>query len=363
MKRLRHGWRVLHRWVGLSFGCLLLVSAVSGIVLVFARPLDEALHPELFRSSGESRVALQTVVSRLRAEFGPEATFTLRLPVRGDGSLQATVSGPWHGTVYIDGASGKELGRRAAGEGFFNVLFELHGTLYAAEGGRATLAAAALAYCAMLLSGIVVWWPVRWDRAFCVRTRLGTAVALSDLHRVAGATLGIVVLVGVVSGAYLAWRPLAGWVTAIGGGSPAAAPPAIAPPPLHAVEAPVDAALARAGEHWPGGIVSVVHVPPRSLAATRLRLRLPDDPHPIGMSMVWLDPLSGHARAARRWTELDAGTRAFSFIYPLHTGSLFGFPTLLLTIVGGIALGGFSLTGVWLWARRRAGWRFLGETG
>lgn len=354
-QRLRRGWMVLHRWVGLTLGFLLVFVAITGSLLVVAKPLDAALHPELFRSSGAARAPLQAVVSRMRAEFGPSAAFNIRIPVHAAESLQVTVSGPWIGTVYIDAASGQELGRRAGGQGFFNTLFELHSTLYAGDIGRATLACAALAYCALLVSGLVLWWPRRWAHAFSVRTRLGRSVALRDLHRAAGATLGLLVLVSVVTGAYMAWRPLAGWVTYLSGGQVAVAPSFKATSGSSAVTATVDAAVDRAREHWPGATASVVHVPPRSVAAARVRLRLADDPHPIGMSTVWLDPVSGGVRQARRWSELEAGSRAFSIIYPLHSGSLLGMATLLATFFGGVALAGFGFTGVWTWWQRRLG--------
>lgn len=352
---LRRYWIVLHRWVGLSVGCLLLVAAVSGSLLVLARPLDEAMHPELFRSHGNGRVPLQPVVTRLRAEFGPEAVFNIRLPVADDASLHVSVTGPWRGTVYLDNASGRELGRRGAGQGFFNALFELHSSLYAGDTGRAVLAGAALAYGAMLTSGVVLWWPRRWRHACSVRTRSGRALALLDLHRVAGATLGLLVLVSVVTGAYMAWRPLAGWVTYLGGGPPAALPTLKLTSDSPATPAPVDAAILHAQKHWPHAVVSVAHVPARSSAVLRARVRLPDDSHPIGMSTVWLDPVSGEVRAARRWSELEAGSRAFSIVYPLHTGSLSGWTTLLATLISGMALAGFGVTGVWLWWHRRFG--------
>jgi len=263
------------------------------------------------------------------------------------------VSGRWIGTVYLDPASGRESGRRAAGEGFFNALFELHSTLFAGDAGRAVLALAALAYVAMLLSGLILWWPVQWRHAFSVRTRSGSAVVLMDLHRIAGATLGVLVLVSVATGAYMAWRPLAGWVTYLSGQSPAPMPPTGGPVDSSASAAPVGAAMQRAKAHWPGATVSVVHVAAHSLAVVRVRLRLPDDPHPIGMSTAWLDPASGAVRAARRWSELDVGTRAYSFMYPLHTGSLGGTMTLLATYASGIALAGYGSTGLWLWWRRR----------
>lgn len=343
---------VLHRWVGLTFGCILVFVAITGSLLVIAKPLDAALHPELFNSSGPMRAPLQPMVSRLRAEFGPQAAFNVRIPAHDRQSLHVVVSGPWVGTVFVDAATGQELGRRAADEGLFNTLFELHSSLYAGDTGRATLAGAALVYCLLLISGVVLWWPRSWKHAFAVRSRLGSMVAVRDLHRAAGAALGWLVLVSVVTGAYMAWRPLASWVTYLSGGQISTPPAQRTVSDPMAVFATIDAAVQRAREYWPEATPTVIHVPARSVSAARIRMRLPDDPHPIGMSTVWLDPLSGRVRQARRWSELEAGSRAFSIIYPLHSGSLFGVATLVGTFIAGVALAGFGCTGIWTWCQR-----------
>jgi hypothetical protein len=39
------------------------------------------------------------------------------------------------------------------------------------------------------------------------------------------------------------------------------------------------------------------------------------------LTSVWLHPLSGEVLAVHRWSALDPGTRAYSFIYPLHIGT------------------------------------------
>ena len=57
--RLRRLWLKLHRWVGLSLGMLLLISATTGTLLIVGEPIDEALRPDLHRAqqAGE-RVAV-----------------------------------------------------------------------------------------------------------------------------------------------------------------------------------------------------------------------------------------------------------------------------------------------------------------
>lgn len=347
----RRCWLLAHRWLGLTLGLLLLVAALTGSLLILAEPLDRALHRHLFVAQHDAAGALEPVLQQLRAEFGPQAAFTLRPPREPGETLHAMVRGAsWQGTVYFEPATARELGRRGHSEGFFNLLFELHSNLLAQDRGKAVLAAAALTYLVMLLSGVLLWWPARWRHAWTVKLRSGLSRTLFDLHRVVGAVMGVLVLVAVASGAYMAWRPLSAWVTQLSG-----RPPVTAPAPSAAPRGPalnLDAVVAQARERLPEGRVGYVQVPPVGPAPIRVRLQLPDDPHPNGLSSVWMQP-DGQVVAVHRWSELDPGTRAYSYIYPLHIGTLGGMPMLLATLLAGMALAGFGVTGLWLWWRRR----------
>lgn len=124
MQRLRQLWLRTHRWTALSLGWVLILSGLTGAVLVVAQPLDRWLHPELFHARTQFNVgapdaALQGVLQALKAEW-PKGSFTMR-PAREPGeSLWVLVNGPWRGTVYFDPATGLEQGRRGETEGFVN---------------------------------------------------------------------------------------------------------------------------------------------------------------------------------------------------------------------------------------------------
>lgn len=348
----RRWWLRLHRWVGLSLGLLLALSGLTGAALTLARPLDERLHAGLYRvHPAAQRAPLDAIHARLEAEFGPRAGFVFRPPREPDESLRVFVRGDWSGTLFIDPATGTELGRRGEHEGLLHLLFELHSALLVEDTGRAVLATTALVYLLMLLSGLVLWWPAKWRHAFTVKTRSGVTRALFDVHRVGGALLGLVVLVSVASGLYMAWRPVSTWVSAAAGQGPLRPPSVVWLP--DAPPASLDRAVEQARRVFPQGAVGYVQWPGRRAAPIRVRLRLPDDPHPNGLSSVWLHPASGQVLAVHRWTQLDPGARAYAWIYPLHIGHLGGAPHLGVTFLSGAALFGFGLTGLWLWWRRR----------
>ena len=250
----------------------------------------------------------------------------------------------------MDPATGEVLGRRAESGTVVGFLFTLHSSLLGGETGKAVLTLAAFAYVLMLVSGIYLWWPVHWSQAFTIRWTASRLRTWFDWHRVTGAVLGMLVLISVVSGAYMAWPPLAQSVTKLSGAS-LASPPAVVggPPQAEAIGRAVDMALTA----FPQAMVGYVQVPAKAHQPIRVRLRLPDDPHPNGLTSVWLHPDTTQILQINRWSELDPGTRAYAYIYPLHTGELWGWVWTVLTFFIGIALSAYAITGLWIWWRRR----------
>jgi len=354
---LRRWWLRLHRWLALSVGWVLACVALMGAILVVAGPLDRYLHPELFRARSAGPAAtLEPVRQRLLAEFGADAVLGFRLPRAAGDSLAVTVKSDWIGTVYVDPASGAEQGRRGDTEGFRNLLFNLHSSLGLQETGKAMLAWIALAYLFLLVTGAILWWPRRWLAALKIELRKGLLRGLFDLHRTGGAVLGILIAVSVASGAYMAWRPLGDAVTALAGAKPVK-PPKLPKQavPVGAVQAPpdLDALLAQARAALPGAPVTMALLPGRADRPVRVRLMAADDPHPNGLSSVWLDPRTAQVLAVNRWNALDPGARAVAVVYPLHTGELGGVALEALVGLNGLALALLGVSGVWLWWKRR----------
>jgi len=349
---LRRTWLKLHRWVALGLGWMLVLAGFLGALLTLARPLDQWAHPELFRQQAVAASAaapLDAVRSRLEQEFGPAGTFTFRPPREPHDTLWVYVNGGWKGVVYFD-AAGRELGRRGEYEGAYNVLFELHSALLLGDTGKAALAIAAGFYLFLLATGLVLWWPRRWPPSFRIHWRAGVLRASVDLHNAAGVLLGVFIAVSVASGAYMAWPPLRTFVSGLAGHAPVAAPKVAA-----ALPATPPASLAgiarQAHALFPEAMVGYVQV--SGERAVRVRLKLPDDPHPNGLTSVWLHPRSGEVLRVVRWSELDPGHRLVATVYPLHTGVLGGPLHEALVGLTGLALATLGGSGLLLWWKRR----------
>ncbi len=360
----RRVWIWLHRWVGLTLGMLLAAAALLGALMTVLRPLDEAMHPELFRAPPRaaassaaveaSSTPLETLRRRMAAEFGPQATLTMRPPREDGESLRVIIRGAaWEGTVYVDPLTMAELGRRGEAEGLANVVFELHSALLLGDTGKVVLAFTALAYLALLITGLVLWWPTnakQWQHAFKLKLDKGTTRSLFDLHRFAGAVLGLLVAVTVASGAWMAYRPMGGWINALVGDT-APKPPRIGPP--HGDPVPLDTIVANAKAQWPEARLGFIQLGTADNRPVRLRFKIPGEPHPNGLSSIWTHPVDGRVLAQQQWNQLDLAGRSTAWIYPLHSGELFGTGHLVVTGLVGVVLFGMGVTGAWLWWRRR----------
>jgi uncharacterized iron-regulated membrane protein len=354
--RMRNLWRGAHRWFALSLGWVLGLMGLSGALLVVAPPLDEQLHPQLFKVAAppasidgrHATLPLEAIRAKLGVEFGKKASLSF-LPPRDVGdSLPVLVRGAWKGTVYIDPFSGAELGRRGETEGVVNFLFKLHSTLFMDDFGRALLAFVALCYLLLLVTGLILWWPRSGQSAWRIEWRKGLVRSLFDVHRVTGATLGVLIAVSVATGVYMAWPPLRGFVTTLSGDKAMRAPALPTASRDHGgARLPIDTLVEAARVPFPQSRVYLVQVPAKADLPVQVRLHLPGDPHPNGRTLIWIDPVTAQVLAAQRWDALDV-------IYPLHTGVLGGAVLEGVVMVSGAALAGMTVTGLWLWWRRRA---------
>jgi uncharacterized iron-regulated membrane protein len=346
----------LHRWIALSAGLVLMLNAFTGLVLLSGRPLDEAFHPHLFKVVPQpTKLPLETIARQLRADF-PHQGFTLHPPRESDRSLDVSVRGDggWEGRVLIDPYSGERLGQRDRFGLNLDGLFELHSSLLADNTGRTILGLAASCMAVMFLSGLYLWWPIRWRQAFVVTLSGPRLRSLFDLHRVAGATLGLWVLTCVLTGGYLAYRPAQQWVNQLAGAKPLQAPKlASAGASSIAPGRTLDQLVSTGDAALPGGTIGSIVLPAKQTSPVRLRKKMAGDPHPTGLSSIWLDPRSGQVLRVDRWNMLAPGERTTSWLYPLHSGQLAGAIGVVITAGGGLSLLGFGVSGSWLWWLRR----------
>jgi uncharacterized iron-regulated membrane protein len=199
----------LHRWTGLLMAGFLIVEGVTGSVLAFRESLDRLSAPQLFATSQPGVAPLGLAALARRAEaLAPRARvgyFSLEerqvvmhmLPRSPRPSNEPGALG--FDRLYLNPWTGEELGRRLDGDisqGWINLvpfIYRVHMNLAAGDAGMWVLGIVALAWTAdsfvslyLTLPLVLARFLVRWKVAWLIKWRAGTVRLNFDLHRASG---------------------------------------------------------------------------------------------------------------------------------------------------------------------------------
>ncbi|MCK0153518.1 PepSY domain-containing protein [Alcanivorax sp. S6407] len=349
----------LHKYTGLTLGILLVISGLTGSLLVFHDALDEQLTPALI-TDGDSLAPLSVVIANAEAATGktaqridlsrqPGSPHTLRFAKNPDaaGPLQVSVS-PYSGEV---------LAVRDWGHYPMTWLYRLHYTLLAGNNGKIVVGILGLCLLGFCVTGVALWWPTgkrkgKWKRNLTVKRGAGRYRLHFDLHQVAGIYLLPVLLVIAFSGVSLVFGKQ---VSAIVGTTlPLQERPSPSSLPGEGAPLSADDAVALARSHFPDALLRRLYLPADPNGSYRVAFTLPDDAwQEHGANNLWLDQYSGERLALWQISQLPAGSQFMSWQFPLHNGDALGLPGRLVVMLSGLAPLLFFITGCYLWWTKR----------
>jgi len=342
---------LLHRWTGAVIGLLLAVMGLSGALLA---------HKDLWVTAPGARdpqvqdvVALAGAVERIMADPATRPRSIL-FATEGFGLDRLSFGGEAGAYALQDGAIVARWSSKWDRPELW--LFDLHHHLLSGDTGEAVLGVAALIGLGFVITGLILWWPLR--RSFELRAwpKSGSRFAILRHHRDLGALLAPILALVLATGAMMIFRPLTNVV--FGPGTETQIKAALAPP-----KAP-KATLA-AHPDWRGMLQTVRRIYPdaeiRSLTLPRddnglitLRLRQPGEWLPNGRTTVWFAADTGRLVEARDAQKAPTRVRAYGALYPLHSGKVGGLAWRLIVTLAGVGLMMFGTLTVWtFWFGRK----------
>lgn len=362
-------WR-WHFWAGLLVTPFLIVISITGALYVFQEDLAVWSRPDLHRVALPADPVPRSYAERVaaaRAHVPAEWEFAsfaeVPDPARADQVGFERQIGPAedhtheHRFVFVDPYTARVLGDYVYEESFFAVVLRLHRTLLAGTPGRIAIEVATCWGIVSLLTGLLLWWPRGREKLWGVwlpRLRSGGKLALRDLHTLPGLYLFAVAFAIMFTGLLYTqvWGRAAFAGLYFGGQLPVpyVSPPKSAPPPEGAVPAGIDALVAEARRHHPFPEFSL-HAP--HTPGDCWTLYGPTQRGDLDSGVVYLDATTGLTLATIDYAMLLPGAKAALLFYSIHTGSVFGTPTKALAVIACLVIVAMSVTGVWMWWRRR----------
>ena len=335
MKMLR--W--LHRWLGIGLGIFVAIVGLTGSWLVFERELA----PDFQLSVASEPLPLQELYDRARSHLPAETKVSLRFPSKPELPYQIWTS---EKRLVINQYTGEVLAVRPVEYWTYGWMFYLHTELLLGKTGKTVGGWLGIGVLLIVVVGVVLWWPKKWNSALQLRRKHGEIIFWRDLHKQAGALVTPLLLLAVITGVSLSFSE---WIRdttnhILGYEN---AQDAIKPEPIYGTgPAPIDTLAKRADEAMPGGRIGLLIMPATPAEPVIVRKQMPQDPHPNGLNFVYLHPITAEVLKVIPLKEAEPARRWFNWAYPLHTGQalqpwhhwilmLVGVLPLLLFLSGG----------------------------
>lgn len=382
-------WGVrLHRWLGLTTALFLFVAGATGAIISWDHKLDEWLNPDMFeahtpgtpRPAAELVAAVEAADARARVTYYPLAaepghTLVMFVQPRVDPATHRLFELGYN-QVGVDPVTGTVQARRQWGEvslsraNLLPFLYKLHYTLHLPDiGGFETgvwfMGIVGMAWVVDTLIALWISFPRRqqWRRSLSFRWSAGGHKLLFDLHRSGGVWLfGLLLVLAVTSVAMNlrdeVVRPIVSVLSTLSPSPFDSRAPASPLQPIEpvisapqAIEVATARARARGIEAPPGAVFLSTDIGVWGVGFFDIGHAHGD----VGLGNPWLniDSRSGAFLSASIPGEGSAGDVFLQSMFPLHSGRIVGLPGRILVSLLGVAVAGFSVTGLVIWARKR----------
>lgn len=363
--KIRSALFQFHWLFGITAGLVLCVMGVTGASLVFEREILEILNPHVLRATPGAEPALAPTELLQRAQRVRPERQIVGLNLFADAELTPRVSlvsvpdaknarprAEWY---YIDPRNATWLGseRELRGHSTLHFLEDLHRKLATGDAGKAVTGASTLVLIYLCCTGLYLRWPRHarnWRSWLQVRWQRKGRHFLWELHTVAGTGLLLLYLLSALTGLYWAYDWYKDGLLRLTG-----TPRAEQQPLSDARREHPD--LAKTWDTFlqesSGFSSATLRLPDRPGDAIQITYLSAQAPHERAFSKMTLEPGQGRVLAHERYADKAAGGQLIASLFPLHSGSFFGWPGRILMFLSGLCMPLFAVTGWMLYLDRR----------
>lgn len=225
----------IHLWLGIASGLVLFVVCLTGTILTFEKEIVEWVDSDRYHveaAAGATVIPIDELVAKTEAGLkgkvtgieipaSPNAVYRFTVQEKGlkggkpEGPKSGKPEGPKGGkgggggkTYLVNPYNGDITGTtKSATAEFFSTMMGLHRWLLLQDsGGKIIVGAATIIFVFLVLSGLVLWWPIKlrnWKQGFQIKFSANWKRINHDLHNTLGFYAFLVLLIMSLTG--LCW--------------------------------------------------------------------------------------------------------------------------------------------------------------
>lgn len=347
-------FRTLHAWGGVTIGLLMLLSSVTGTMLVWKQEYLQLTIPEARVGFEPTPAALARIASAVETQFDNDEVLLIQFGTADFPLTKVTLADTRY--AYLD-TEGEVVDQWYMNERWEEWLYDLHHRLLLDNLGLTIVGLAAIAMIVLLVAGIITFWPLRRGFRQGPWPKSAARPQLLRSHRNLGIVEAAPFLLTLVTAAVLAF-PLQVEETLL--------------EPVRRTQAYSDAlvenlddvsggdsgewlpAMRRALATFPAGEIRSAQLPNRLSPYRIIGVRQPGEWHPDGMSKVYVEAAGGYMDVRIDATALPAIEQAYNAVYPLHTGKIGSLAYKLFLTVSGLLVATLSMLGLTSFVKKQS---------
>jgi uncharacterized iron-regulated membrane protein len=363
---------VLHLWLGLASGLIVLLLSVTGCIYVFSQEISDWLRrDEIYVAQvEETRMPVAAVWQQTQVFLGPDTKISnvniYRDPQKAlvfhcykgsEGSLFYFGNIEYYLSVYADPYTGKVLGVYDEELDFFNIIKMLHWSLLLDTPiGQQITGWATFIFVIMLITGIILWWPKNKSarkQRFWFQWKDSTKWRRKnyDLHNIFGFYIASIAIIIAFTGMVWAFTWFQAIVYVAGSGS-------ITPPDIKhgqsvisdnadktkAFETSYATAMAK---HKDAEGFSVSQ-PEDSLGVIDVYIQQYEGVYYIAHAMQF-DQYTGKLLTERTHDDKNFGEKLITANYDIHVGAILGIPGKIMAFIASLVCMLLPVSGFLIW--------------
>ncbi|AMR32821.1 hypothetical protein A0256_16050 [Mucilaginibacter sp. PAMC 26640] len=392
--RMKIFFRNIHLYLSLAAGLVIFCSCLTGTILVFEKEINHLLYPQRYfvEAKGErlplSALAQNALKQSPKAKLSsimvynePERAVEINITLPDNKGQKGKSSNdgketakqlkakdndkskkPGQGkkpslTIYVNPYTGDVLGQFNKRKSFLNTVEMLHRFLLAGKDsfGNKIVGISTVIFLFILITGVILWWPKTLN---IMRQRMkikwgGSTKRLThDLHIVFGFYTSVFLIVIVLTGLIMSFD----WANKALYAITASEPSKDLEPPKSKYAAglrslPSDQALQAVAVPLKTAAYFTLRVPGDSAGIYTINIQPRGSAENTG-DTYYIDQYSGKQLGVSSYQSKSFGQRVRALVKPVHTGSVFGLPTKILSFIVCLLSLIFPVTGVMMWLDR-----------
>lgn len=358
-KRLKKIITWLHLWPGLVAGLIILLVALTGSLLVFEEELEIILFKERhIVTPGSQRLSADSLVTIANQVFPKKKVGRLIIDSAPNHSVETRIGkkGKDLKIAYIDPYTGKILYKGIYRKQFFQQVRDLHRYLLLNKAGKIVTGICCFICFFSVISGLILWWPANKNaikQRFKIKWNASGKRLNWDLHAVSGFYLCFFLLLITLTGLVWSYDWVENLIFQIADGHPQKEIKVKNHTKVKVAEDRIFEKIKYEMDSIYPYTGSLAFTLPSkgSLAVT---LQKESDEEVIRMpDVAFFDSKTGAIIKKQPFVSLSTGTKIRKMILPVHTGSIFGWPTKILALIVALFTASLPITGTIIWWNER----------